>query len=188
MSNKICVSVLRIVFFFFLTIGWQSAYAFNNFFNLWQGKIHNAGQKINLFTSWQSPRDIRGPIIKFKKTDKRSLVAPPQPRNEKGQLTCKKKRYVKNEVQYGEASWYGGKFNGRLTSNREIFHEMGNTIAHLTLPMGTLVKVLNPENGKSEFARVNDCGPYIQGRIVDLSKGLAEKLNIGLGPVKIYVL
>ncbi len=180
--------VLRVVFFFFLMISCQMAYAFDNLHNLWQGKIHNAQQKINLFNSWQSPGDMRGPIIKFNKLGKRSLVAPPQPRNEEGHLTCKEKRYVKGEVQYGVASWYGNQFNGRLTSNREIFDEMGNTIAHLTLPMGTLVKVQNPKNGKYAYARVTDCGPYIQGRMVDLSKGLAMRLNIGLGPVKIYVL
>lgn len=187
MLKKLCVSVLQVALFFFCLIGWQTAQAFN-VSNTWQGKIHNLKQKIHFFNSWQNPRSVRGPIIKFKKTGKQSLVTPPQYRNEEGHLTCKKSRYVKGEVQYGLASWYGNQFHGRLTSNRERFDEMGNTVAHLTLPMGTMIMIQNPKNGRYAYAKVNDCGPYIPGRLVDLSKGLAQRLDIGLGPVKIYVL
>lgn len=122
----------------------------------------------------------------------RTPITPPQPKNKKGQIICTKNRYVQSEQQVGLASWYGGReFHGSFTANGERFDEMKNTIAHLTLPMGTKVLVQNPETGVSVHARVNDCGPFVKGRIADLSYGLAKKLGItgkGVGTVVITVL
>jgi rare lipoprotein A len=78
----------------------------------------------------------------------------------------------------GMASWYGGKFHGRLTSNGEIFDTNTLTAAHKTLPFGTLVKVTNLDNGKSVVVRINDRGPFVEGRIIDLSRAGAEGIDM----------
>lgn len=91
----------------------------------------------------------------------------------------------------GYASWYGGKFQGRLTANGEIFDTNKFTAAHKTLPFGTMVKVTNISNGKSTVVRINDRGPFVEGRIIDLSHAAAEELNMltaGVAPVKLEVL
>lgn len=104
-------------------------------------------------------------------------IRPPQPRDKRGKLVCTSNRYVQDERQVGEVSWYGNEFNGQKTASGERFNQNANTIAHLTLPMGTKVLVTNPRNNKTVEARVNDCGPYVKGRIADLSYGLAKKLG-----------
>lgn len=87
-----------------------------------------------------------------------------------------------------KASWYGPKFHGKLTANGEIYDQMALTAAHKTLKFGTLLKVTNPKNGKSVIIRINDRGPYIGDRELDLSKGSAIKLGLiekGVARVKI---
>jgi rare lipoprotein A len=121
----------------------------------------------------------------------RPLSIPPQPRNKNGNFVCTRNRYVQDERQSGMVSWYGNEFNGRRTASGERFNQNANTLAHLTLPMGTEVLVENPETGIILHARVNDCGPFVKGRIADLSRSLAEKLGImarGKGAVIITVL
>ncbi|MFN4218056.1 MAG: septal ring lytic transglycosylase RlpA family protein [Candidatus Bipolaricaulia bacterium] len=93
--------------------------------------------------------------------------------------------------QVGIASWYGEPFQGRRTSSGEIYDMHKLTAAHLTLPFGTIVLVTDLETGKSVVVRINDCGPYIEGRIIDLSFAAAEKLGIvhkGLAKVGLKVL
>jgi rare lipoprotein A len=88
----------------------------------------------------------------------------------------------------GIASWYGGKFQGRRTANGEIFDTNKLTAAHKTLPFNTLVKVHNPQNGKSVVVRINDRGPFVEGRIIDLSRAAADSIGIaglGVAPVRI---
>lgn len=82
-------------------------------------------------------------------------------------------------VEHGEASWYGPGFQGRKTANGERFDTNEMTAAHKTLPFGTLLKVTNLENNLYTVVRINDRGPYIKGRIIDLSK--AAKNSIGMG-------
>lgn len=82
-------------------------------------------------------------------------------------------------VQVGEASWYGPGFHGRKTANGERFNTNEMTAAHKTLPFNTLVRVTNLHNDQSVIVRINDRGPYIRGRIIDLSK--AAKNEIGMG-------
>jgi len=77
----------------------------------------------------------------------------------------------------GKASWYGPGFHGRKTANGEKFNQYAMTAAHKTLPLGTVIKVTNKDNGEELIVRVNDRGPYIKGRILDLSRGAAEKLG-----------
>lgn len=77
-----------------------------------------------------------------------------------------------------KASWYGPKFHGKMTANGEIYDQMALTAAHKSLRFGTLLKVTNPKNGRSVVIRINDRGPYIEGRDIDLSKGAAIELGI----------
>jgi len=94
-------------------------------------------------------------------------------------------------VEKGVASWYGKKFHGRKTSNGEIYDMYEATAAHKTLPMNTLVLVENLENGKEMAVRINDRGPFVKNRIIDLSLTAAHKLgmvNNGTAKVKVTAL
>jgi rare lipoprotein A len=94
-------------------------------------------------------------------------------------------------VETGIASWYGAPYHNRRGSNGEIYDMHAMTAAHRTLPLGTIVRVTNPENGKSARVRITDRGPFIEGRILDLSRAAADKIGIvqqGTGPVRIEVL
>jgi len=82
------------------------------------------------------------------------------------------------ELGMMKASWYGPRFHGRLTANGEIYDQMGFTAAHKSLPFGTLLRLTNPKNKKSVIVRINDRGPYIPGRQIDLSKKVAVELDI----------
>lgn len=91
----------------------------------------------------------------------------------------------------GIASWYGGKFHGRRTSNGETYDMHSRTCAHKTLPMNTYLLVRNLENGRETTVRVNDRGPFVKGRVVDLSFLAAKELDIvknGTARVKITAL
>jgi len=81
-------------------------------------------------------------------------------------------------TQEGIASWYGGKFQGRTTANGEIFDTNKFTAAHKTLPFGTMVKVTNLENSSTTIVRINDRGPFIPGRIIDLSRAAAMEIGM----------
>jgi rare lipoprotein A len=82
-------------------------------------------------------------------------------------------------VEIGEASWYGPGFHGRKTANGERFDTYDLTAAHKTLPFGTLLKVTNLENNLYTVVRVNDRGPYIRGRIIDLSRAAKDAIGMG---------
>jgi rare lipoprotein A len=91
----------------------------------------------------------------------------------------------------GTASWYGKDFHGKKTSNGEIYDMYKLTAAHKTFPMNTIVKVTNTRNNKSVIVRVNDRGPFVQSRIIDLSYAAATAINMvnsGTAPVKVEVL
>ncbi len=98
--------------------------------------------------------------------------------------------YLFSFSQEGVASWYGGKFHGRKTANGEIYDMNGVTAAHKSLPFGTIVNVQNLDNGKAIKVRINDRGPFIKGRIIDLSKKAAEAIGMmhsGTANVRITV-
>ncbi len=80
--------------------------------------------------------------------------------------------------EVGLASWYGRDFHGRYTSNGEIYNMFKMTAAHKTLPMNTILLVKNLENGKKSVVRINDRGPFVRGRIIDLSYKTAKRLGI----------
>ena len=93
--------------------------------------------------------------------------------------------------EVGIASWYGPGFHGKLTANGERYNQKAMTAAHKTLPLPTLVKVENLENGKSIVVRVNDRGPYSKGRIIDLTETGARRLDMldkGTAKVRVSVL
>jgi rare lipoprotein A len=93
--------------------------------------------------------------------------------------------------QQGVASWYGRDFHGRKTSNGEYYDMYGMTAAHKTLPLGTFVRVVNMENNRSVDVRVNDRGPFVRGRIIDLSYTAAKQIGMvgpGTAHVKIVAL
>jgi rare lipoprotein A len=91
-------------------------------------------------------------------------------------------------VEYGKASWYGKDFHGRPTSSGEIYNMYGRTAAHKLLPLDTVVKVTNLTNQKTIILPVNDRGPFVKGRVIDLSYGAARDLEmIGPGVVEVKV-
>ena len=86
------------------------------------------------------------------------------------------------------ASWYGPKFHGRLTANGEIYDQMSYTAAHKSIKFGTYFRVTNLKNGKDVIVRINDRGPYIKGRNIDLSKASALALGmLPLGVIKVKI-
>jgi rare lipoprotein A (peptidoglycan hydrolase) len=91
----------------------------------------------------------------------------------------------------GAASWYGPGFHGRLTANGERYNMYAMTAAHKTLPFGTLVEVTLLSNGLKVTVRINDRGPFVEGRIIDLSRAAAERIGLieeGVGSVSLKIL
>lgn len=105
------------------------------------------------------------------------------------------KRYYPTRVSVGDhfsgmASWYGKDFHGKRTSNGEIYNMYGLTAAHKVLPMNTMVKVTNLLNNRSLVVRINDRGPFVKSRIIDLSYKAASRLGVarrGTAPVRLEV-
>ena len=95
------------------------------------------------------------------------------------------------QVVNGQASWYGPGFYGRRTASGETLRRGTFTAAHRTLPFGTLVRVTNLSNGRSVVVRINDRGPFVGKRVIDLSRGAAQAVGMidqGVARVKIEVL
>ncbi len=94
-------------------------------------------------------------------------------------------------VQQGVASWYGRDFHGKRTSNGERYYMNAMTAAHKTLPLGVYAKIRNIDNGREAVVRINDRGPFVKGRVIDLSFAAAKKLgfdDVGTAPVRIEAL
>ncbi len=92
--------------------------------------------------------------------------------------------------QTGKASWYGRKFAGRPTASGDIFRPRKRTAAHRTLPFGTVVRVTRLDNGRTVRVVINDRGPFVDGRIIDLSRRAARRLRMidaGVAKVEIKV-
>ena len=95
------------------------------------------------------------------------------------------------KVQVGTASWYGKQFHGRQTASGDTYDMFQFTAAHRTLPLGTLVKVTNLRNGKWVIVKVNDRGPYVGHRVMDVSYGAAQMMGFrqrGIEKVKLEVI
>jgi len=94
-------------------------------------------------------------------------------------------------ISKGVSSWYGPNFHGKLTANGEVYDMYGITAAHKSLPLNTIVRVTNLDNGKSIILRINDRGPYVKDRVLDCSFGAAKKLGFykkGTAFVKIEII
>ncbi|EPJ2171585.1 septal ring lytic transglycosylase RlpA family protein, partial [Campylobacter jejuni] len=110
--------------------------------------------------------------------------------------TINGKTYYPTVVAVGEtadgiASWYGPGFHGKKTSNGETYNQNALTAAHKTLPMNTILKVTNLNNNRQVTVRVNDRGPFVNNRIIDLSKGAASQIDMiasGTAPVRLEVI
>jgi rare lipoprotein A (peptidoglycan hydrolase) len=95
------------------------------------------------------------------------------------------------KVWTGNASWYGPEFNGRKTANGERFNSESLTAAHPNLPFGSWVRIVNTRNGKFEVVRINDRGPYQEGREIDVSYRVARKIgliNSGVSQVRLELM
>ena len=153
-----------------------------------------------LYYSIPNTKTIDNINIKYKKLTKHSKPKIVKSNNKRGTFksyTIKGKKYYPLDsvdssfAQFGKASWYGEPFHGRKTSNGEVYNMNEVTAAHKTLPINTMVKVFNLDNGKSLTLRINDRGPFIDTRIIDLSKSAAKKLGVfgvGVANVKIQVI
>lgn len=101
-------------------------------------------------------------------------------------------QYAVQSVESGKASWYSvGTNSGTRTASGQKLSDEAATAAHKTLPLGTKVRVTNQVNGKSEIVTITDRGPYVRGRIIDLTVGVAQRLGfraMGVAPVKVEVL
>ncbi len=117
------------------------------------------------------------------------LVPPAEAQNAKGRPATQRPYVINSRTYYpipsangyeetGIASWYGGEFHGRNTSNGETYNMHDMTAAHKVLPMNTMLLVTNLRNGKQVVVRVNDRGPFVQGRIIDLSYSAASKIGM----------
>jgi rare lipoprotein A (peptidoglycan hydrolase) len=116
--------------------------------------------------------------------DKRSAKIE-SPKDEKGRPGTVQSAHV------GEASWYGPGFDGKKTASGDIFDDSKLTAAHKTIPLGSQAKITNLTNGKTVEVKINDRGPFIEGRIVDLSHAAAKSLGIierGIAKVQIDLL
>lgn len=122
------------------------------------------------------------------------------PGKKKSRMPATQRPYVINGITYypipsatgyverGIASWYGKPFHGRKTSNGETYNMHADTAAHKTLPMNTMLLVKNLENGRSTTVRINDRGPFVQERIIDLSYSKAQELGvIGRGTARVEI-
>lgn len=104
---------------------------------------------------------------------------------------CSSQRTSTDTGVCGQASWYGAQHHGKKTASGERFNQNALTAAHRTLAFGSKVKVTNTLNNKSVTVRINDRGPYSKGRVIDLSRAAAKKIdmiNRGVAPVRIQVL
>lgn len=106
-------------------------------------------------------------------------------------VTTTESTWKVKSVQKGQASWYGIRCNGGThTASGETLRNHAPTAAHKTLPMGTKVRVTNLNNGKSEIVKITDRGPYIHGRIIDVTEGVAKRIGFfsnGIAKVKVEV-
>ncbi len=127
--------------------------------------------------------------------EEQSVTEAPKTENNEIDKPIEKRQTTKEDskkwVQKGIASWYGDKFHGRTTANGEKYDMYAYTAAHKELPFGTIVKVTHIKNGRSVRVRINDRGPFIEGRIIDLSRQAAEDIGLraeGIAEVKVEII
>ena len=142
-----------------------------------------------LFSCVASPRYSSKSASKEQKTSNASKKITPN--TSSSRYSSGNNSSIRSDAIIGVSSWYGPNFHGKLTANGEVFDQYGVTAAHKTLPLGTVVRVTNLDNNKSVILRINDRGPYVDGRILDCSYGAAKKLgfmSMGTANVKIEII
>lgn len=162
------VSKIFVVIFFLLTI-FQDCMATS--YQLKRFDINSKQLKIELEKSNKKNKQIKS--VKNKKYEGIYKVGKPY-------TVLGRTYYPREQPNYkevGMASWYGSDFHNRKTANGETYNMNDYTAAHRTLPLPSMVRVTNLENGKSVKVRVNDRGPFAKGRIIDVSKKVAQKLD-----------
>jgi rare lipoprotein A len=109
-----------------------------------------------------------------------SACSPAKPDEQSKQMFLEKTSATDHPIhkEVGSASWYGPGLNGKETANGDIFDQSKLTAAHPSLPMGTKAKVTNLENGKKVDVKINDRGPFVGNRVIDVSKEAAKKLDM----------
>ncbi len=133
------------------------------------------------------PRNLAlafGLLLALAACAQQSARTPPTPAPAPGASAAPNRAFT----QEGRASWYGANHHGKTTANGEPFDMEALSAAHRTLPFGTMVRVTNKANGKTVTVRINDRGPYVDGRIIDLSARAARELGImknGVAAVRI---
>lgn len=116
------------------------------------------------------------------------IAKAPSPQIEQSPRSAKFPATSLPTMETGLASWYGPRFHGKLTASGEVFNQEKLTAAHPTLPLGSRVKVINLDNGKTVDVRINDRGPYKGGRVIDVSRAAARTLGMmtrGIATVRI---
>jgi rare lipoprotein A (peptidoglycan hydrolase) len=106
-----------------------------------------------------------------------------------GNLPRERKTRLQKKIQQGKASFYGKRWNGRKTASGEVFDCEKFTAAHKKLPFGTYAKVVRKDNGKTVVVRINDRGPFVKGRVIDLSSAAAKQIDMlkeGVTDVTLY--
>jgi peptidoglycan lytic transglycosylase len=119
------------------------------------------------------------------------LPSPPSPPSAPPPAAERQPALPGEYVEEGVASWYGIPFNGHRTSNGEIYDMRQFTAAHRTLPFGAVVRVTNLRNGRSTEVRINDRGPFVANRVIDLSQSAAEAIDMvgpGTAPVRLEMI
>jgi rare lipoprotein A len=125
-----------------------------------------------------------------KRTRSRTPPPPPSASSSEARITVPKNAKPLL-VETGLASWYGGPYHNRRAANGEIYNMHAMTAAHRTLPLGSIVRVTNLKTGNSTIVRINDRGPFVPGRVIDLSAAAAKEVNAwreGLVKVRLEVL
>jgi rare lipoprotein A len=159
---------------------------------LWQRRIVTRGAVLGLTTLAAACAQQQGPVpavIAVQSVE----TAPDAPREAETRPVTMRAPAMQpaGRAQLGKASYYGPEFAGRTMANGRRFDPRSNTVAHRTLPLGTRVLVRNLDNGRVTTATVEDRGPYIRGRIIDVSPLLAERLGMlreGVVPVEVLPL
>jgi rare lipoprotein A len=127
------------------------------------------------------------PVPNHQQPQAKTSAIPMAPNSAQNQKTQKSSKAEPKPYQVGSASWYGKQFHGRTTASGEDFDMFEFTAAHRKLPLGTFVKVTNLKNGKWIIVRVNDRGPYVGNRIMDLSYSAARMLNFRDGVERVRI-
>ena len=127
------------------------------------------------------------PVPNHQQPQLKNSAIPMAPKSAQNLKTQKSSKAEQKPYQVGSASWYGKQFHGRTTASGEDFDMFEFTAAHRKLPLGTFVKVTNLKNGKWVIVRVNDRGPYVGNRIMDLSYSAARMLNFRDGVERVRI-